>query len=198
MTPRLNILVGLLESKLKFIDVDDKNSLAYFLGHGPRTGRAGGAGLAHGRLGPRPGTGDRLAAAARGGHAVVAAAVQPLARPSAGRQAGAVGRLHRSGHAGAQTRADARRPGAVFRGGPGGGRWHGRHRAGAPPAGLVRSMSGAPHPSRLVRGLLWLAGSAALVLGLIGVVLPGLPTALRVRWPRPATPRPRRACTPGC
>ena len=29
---RLNILVGLLESKLKFIDVDDKNSLAYFLG----------------------------------------------------------------------------------------------------------------------------------------------------------------------
>ena len=37
-------------------------------------------------------------------------------------------------------------------------------------------MSGAPHPSRLVRGLLWLAGSAALVLGLIGVVLPGLPT----------------------
>lgn len=29
---RLNILVGLLESQLKFIDVKDKNSLAYFLG----------------------------------------------------------------------------------------------------------------------------------------------------------------------
>lgn len=33
-----------------------------------------------------------------------------------------------------------------------------------------------PHHSRLVRGLLWLAGSVALVLGLIGVVVPGLPT----------------------
>lgn len=33
-----------------------------------------------------------------------------------------------------------------------------------------------PHRSRLVRGLLWLAGSVALVLGLVGVVLPGLPT----------------------
>lgn len=33
-----------------------------------------------------------------------------------------------------------------------------------------------PHRSRLVRGLLWVAGSVALVLGLIGVVLPGLPT----------------------
>jgi uncharacterized protein len=30
--------------------------------------------------------------------------------------------------------------------------------------------------SRLVRWLLWLAGTASLVLGLIGVVLPGLPT----------------------
>jgi uncharacterized membrane protein YbaN (DUF454 family) len=30
--------------------------------------------------------------------------------------------------------------------------------------------------SRLVRGLLWLAGSVSLLLGLIGVVLPGLPT----------------------
>jgi len=33
-----------------------------------------------------------------------------------------------------------------------------------------------PHRSRLVRGLLWAAGSLALLLGLIGVVLPGLPT----------------------
>lgn len=33
-----------------------------------------------------------------------------------------------------------------------------------------------PHHSRLVRGLLWVAGSVSLVLGLIGVVLPGLPT----------------------
>jgi len=32
------------------------------------------------------------------------------------------------------------------------------------------------HRSRLVRGLLWMAGSMSLVLGLIGVVLPGLPT----------------------
>lgn len=32
------------------------------------------------------------------------------------------------------------------------------------------------HHSRLVRGLLWVAGSVSLVLGLIGVVVPGLPT----------------------
>ncbi len=32
------------------------------------------------------------------------------------------------------------------------------------------------HHSRLVRGLLWTAGSVSLILGLIGVVLPGLPT----------------------
>jgi uncharacterized membrane protein YbaN (DUF454 family) len=32
------------------------------------------------------------------------------------------------------------------------------------------------HASRTVRGLLWIAGTVALVLGLIGVVLPGLPT----------------------
>ena len=32
------------------------------------------------------------------------------------------------------------------------------------------------HHSRLVRGLLWPAGSVSLILGLIGVVLPGLPT----------------------
>lgn len=37
-------------------------------------------------------------------------------------------------------------------------------------------MSVEPHRSRLVRGLLWVAGSLALVLALIGVVLPGLPT----------------------
>ncbi len=37
-------------------------------------------------------------------------------------------------------------------------------------------MSATPHRSRLVRGLLWAAGSVSLVLGLIGVVLPGLPT----------------------
>lgn len=38
------------------------------------------------------------------------------------------------------------------------------------------SATQAPHRSRLVRGLLWTAGSLALLLGLIGVVLPGLPT----------------------
>ena len=32
------------------------------------------------------------------------------------------------------------------------------------------------HRSRLVRGLLWAAGTVSLILGLIGVVLPGLPT----------------------
>lgn len=32
------------------------------------------------------------------------------------------------------------------------------------------------HRSRLVRALLWTAGTASLLLGLIGVVLPGLPT----------------------
>jgi len=32
------------------------------------------------------------------------------------------------------------------------------------------------HHSRLVRGLLWTAGTVSLILGLIGVVLPGLPT----------------------
>jgi len=32
------------------------------------------------------------------------------------------------------------------------------------------------HRSRVVRWLLWLAGTVSLVLGLIGVVLPGLPT----------------------
>ena len=32
------------------------------------------------------------------------------------------------------------------------------------------------HRSRLVRALLWIAGSVSLVLGIIGVVLPGLPT----------------------
>ena len=36
-------------------------------------------------------------------------------------------------------------------------------------------MSG-PHPSRTVRALLWVAGSLSLLLGLVGVVLPGLPT----------------------
>ncbi len=36
--------------------------------------------------------------------------------------------------------------------------------------------SGELHRSRLVRALLWIAGSLSLVLGLIGVVLPGLPT----------------------
>ena len=36
--------------------------------------------------------------------------------------------------------------------------------------------SGELHRSRLMRALLWVAGSIALVLGLIGVVLPGLPT----------------------
>jgi uncharacterized protein len=33
-----------------------------------------------------------------------------------------------------------------------------------------------PHPSAWVRALLWIAGSLALLLGIIGVVLPGLPT----------------------
>lgn len=32
------------------------------------------------------------------------------------------------------------------------------------------------HRSRVVRGLLWLAGSLSLALGLLGVLLPGLPT----------------------
>jgi hypothetical protein len=32
------------------------------------------------------------------------------------------------------------------------------------------------HRSRLVRGLLWLAGSVSLALGALGIVLPGLPT----------------------
>lgn len=37
-------------------------------------------------------------------------------------------------------------------------------------------MSTTPSTSRTVRWLLWLAGTVSLVLGLIGVVLPGLPT----------------------
>lgn len=37
-------------------------------------------------------------------------------------------------------------------------------------------MNSRPHRSRIVRALLWLAGSVSLVLGLIGVVVPGLPT----------------------
>lgn len=37
-------------------------------------------------------------------------------------------------------------------------------------------MNSQPHHSRIVRALLWLAGSVSLVLGLIGVVVPGLPT----------------------
>jgi len=37
-------------------------------------------------------------------------------------------------------------------------------------------MNSRPHHSRIVRALLWLAGSVSLVLGLIGVVVPGLPT----------------------
>lgn len=37
-------------------------------------------------------------------------------------------------------------------------------------------MSSTPSSSRTVRWLLWLAGTVALALGLIGVVLPGLPT----------------------
>jgi uncharacterized membrane protein YbaN (DUF454 family) len=32
------------------------------------------------------------------------------------------------------------------------------------------------HSSRLVRGLLWVAGSVSLALGLLGILLPGLPT----------------------
>ena len=36
--------------------------------------------------------------------------------------------------------------------------------------------SGELHRSRLVRALLWIAGSLSLVLGVIGIVLPGLPT----------------------
>ena len=36
--------------------------------------------------------------------------------------------------------------------------------------------SGDLHHSRLVRALLWVAGSVSLVLGIIGILLPGLPT----------------------
>ena len=36
--------------------------------------------------------------------------------------------------------------------------------------------SGELHRSRLVRALLWVAGSVSLVLGIIGILLPGLPT----------------------
>jgi uncharacterized protein len=32
------------------------------------------------------------------------------------------------------------------------------------------------HRNRIVRGLLWIAGSVSLLLGVIGIVLPGLPT----------------------
>jgi uncharacterized membrane protein YbaN (DUF454 family) len=38
------------------------------------------------------------------------------------------------------------------------------------------SATASQHRSRLVRGLLWLGGSVSLALGLLGVVLPGLPT----------------------
>ena len=37
-------------------------------------------------------------------------------------------------------------------------------------------MSSTPSSSRTVRWLLWLAGTVSLALGLVGVVLPGLPT----------------------
>lgn len=40
----------------------------------------------------------------------------------------------------------------------------------------MNGVAATPHRSRLVRGLLWVAGSVSLLLGLIGVVLPGLPT----------------------
>jgi uncharacterized membrane protein YbaN (DUF454 family) len=45
-------------------------------------------------------------------------------------------------------------------------------------AGYDASVMPSHHPSssRTVRWLLWLAGTASLALGLIGVVLPGLPT----------------------
>ena len=36
--------------------------------------------------------------------------------------------------------------------------------------------SGELHRSRFIRAMLWIAGSVSLLLGLIGVVLPGLPT----------------------
>jgi uncharacterized membrane protein YbaN (DUF454 family) len=38
------------------------------------------------------------------------------------------------------------------------------------------SATASQHRSRVVRGLLWLGGSVSLALGLLGVVLPGLPT----------------------
>lgn len=47
------------------------------------------------------------------------------------------------------------------------------------PQGEGAAMSAAaptPHRSRVVRGLLWVAGSVSLALGIVGVVLPGLPT----------------------
>lgn len=45
-----------------------------------------------------------------------------------------------------------------------------------PPAPPPTPPAPQPHRSRIVRGLLWLAGGVSLGLGLIGVVLPGLPT----------------------
>ena len=42
--------------------------------------------------------------------------------------------------------------------------------------GVQAGAAPTPHPSRVVRGLLWLAGSVSLALGIIGVVVPGLPT----------------------
>ncbi|MGE0350757.1 YbaN family protein [Hydrogenophaga sp.] len=44
------------------------------------------------------------------------------------------------------------------------------------PARIPPPTSAELHRSRVVRGLLWLAGSVSLALGLVGVVLPGLPT----------------------
>lgn len=51
-----------------------------------------------------------------------------------------------------------------------------RARPGGYHAHLAPTPSPSPSSSRAVRWLLWLAGSVSLALGLIGVVLPGLPT----------------------
>eukprot|EP01136_Pigoraptor_vietnamica_P006151 Opistho-1_new@38729 len=152
---------------------------------GARAGRAAGPGLAlaPGLAPHQRGGGQRLAGGR--GQSVVVAATQPAAHALARSQALPAAGLHRAGIDG--DAADVLHPNAcaVPAGRPAVRGLHGLDRAGAAPAGLVGAMTG-PHPpapdsatlhrSRVVRGLFWLAGSVSLALGLVGVVLPGLPT----------------------